>query len=496
MKMKNKYTWRITMKVIDKIFAAVMILVSITILECACRECSAGPLNGEEWKRHYINDILPYWADKSALGDPIGNFPSKRDMNGKPVGKVRYTRMMARQVYAYLVGYNLTGDERLLEYALCGMGWIRMKAKDPEKGYHAKLDAFGNPDVKYFKSAQDQAYVMLAFSSFYYITRHPAVKKELNENIDLMFKGPFWDAENKIINDALTNDLSKSVDFENPGHDIVTILDQANAHLMLFANCLDGADREAVLKDLKICGDILAEKFFDDGIFWDTDINRKDYNARHLDAGHVLKTYWMLYEISGMWKKEYGEELYGSILNKYMVKVLTAAYSEKYSMWGKKFNGSCADVICKNPDWWMQCECNQLASRLLEKSESISVILEKTTRFWLTSDFIDRTRKIRGIRDGVGLDGRYIKNKDSMTVKAYDWKNGYHESEQAIVLYLMLNSYNKKPSTLYFAVPRGLVKKFDPRPYIFDGKAVSLKEEGPVLGGRFIKLKAVFEEIK
>ena len=463
---------------------------------CAYPECAAGVLNGEEWKEHYINDILPYWADKSALGDPAGNFPTKRDMNGKPLGGVRYTRMIARQVYAYLVGYNLTGDEKLLEYALCGIDWIRMKAKDPGKGYHAKLDAAGRPDMKHFKSAQDQAYVMLAFSSFYYITRHPSAKKELDENIGLMFEGPFWDADNKIIKDALTNDLSKSVDFENPGHDIVTILDQANAYLMLFVNCLEGADRAAVLKDLKICGDILAERFFSGGIFWDTDINRKNYNARHLDAGHVLKTYWMLYEIARLWKSEYGVRLYGNILDKYMMEVLTAAYSEKYSMWSKKFSGSCMNIICKNPDWWMQCECNQLASRLLEKDDRIPAILEKTTRFWLTSDFIDRTRKIRGIRDGVGLDGRYIKNRDSMAVKAYDWKNGYHESEQAIILYLTLNSYNKKPSTLFFAVPRELVKNFNPVPYMFDGKAVSLKEEGAVLGGRFIKLKAVFEEIK
>lgn len=455
----------------------------------------AAALDGETWKRHYIEDILPYWSDKNALGEPCGNFPTRRDMNGAARGSIRYTRMIARQVYAYLIGFNLTGDEKLLEYAMCGARWMRMKAKDPGRGYHARLDAKGSPDRSYYKTAQDQAYSMLAFSALYYVTRHPSAKKELNENISLIFEGPFFDAGKRMIKDALSGDLSKTVPFENPGFDIVTVLDQANAYLGLFAACLEGAERRAVLKRLKICGDILAEKFFADGIFWDTDINRKNYNARHLDAGHVLKTYWMLYEIAGMWRREYGEPLYSKIIDEYMLKVLLAAYSEKYTMWGKKFKGSCVNVICAKPDWWMQCECNQLASRLIEKDARVARVLEKTAWFWLSSDFIDGTRAIRGVRDGVGLDGKFIKNRDSMTVKAYEWKNGYHESEQALTLYLALNSFNKKPSTLYFAVPRALAKKFVPTPYMFGGRAVSITEEGPAAGGEFVKIKAVFEHI-
>ena len=256
------------------------------------------PLDGETWKRHYIEDILPCWTDKSALGEPCGNFPTRRDMNGVPRGSIRYTRMIARQVYAYLIGFNLTGDEKLLEYAMRGASWMRMKAKDTGKGYHGRLDAKGNPDRSYFKTAQDQAYSMLAFSALYYVTRHPSAKKELDENISLIFDGPFFDAEKRMIKDALSSDLTKVMKFENPGFDIVTVLDQANAYLGLYAACLEGEGRRAVLERLKICGDILAEKFFADGIFWDTDINRKNFNARHLDAGHVLKTYWMLYEIA------------------------------------------------------------------------------------------------------------------------------------------------------------------------------------------------------
>ncbi len=465
------------------------------ITACGSSICKAAPLDGERWKEHYVNDIMPYWTDKSALGDPAGNFPSRRDMNGKAAGDVRYTRMIARQVYAYLIGFNLTGDETLLEYAMDGINWILGKAKDPGKGYFAKLDGRGRPDRKLFKSAQDQAYVMLAFSSFFYITRDQTAKKELDENINLLFNGVFWDTKENTMIDARSGDLAKAVEFENPGHDIVTILDQANAYLLLYVNNLEGADRDVNLKYLKKCGDILAEKFFKDGIFWDTDSNRKNYNAKHLDAGHVLKTYWMLYEIARVWKVSHNEELYKGILDKYLIDIVLAAYSEKYGMWGKKFKNSYKNIICANPDWWMQIECNQLAARLLNNDKRIPGILEKTTEFWFGSDFIDKTRKIRGIRESVKLDGSFMKNGDKLTAKAHEWKNGYHESEQAIMLYLLLNSFNKKSSTLYYATESDKVKNFAANPYVFNGKVISLKEDGYILNKKYVRLKAVFEDI-
>jgi len=471
-----------------------LIIIILAIMACGSIS-TAEPLSGERWKEHFVTDIIPYYTDKSALGEPAGNFPSKRDMTGKAVSEIRYTRMIARQVYAYLIGFNLTGDEKLLEYASMGINWILGKAKDPGKGYFTKLDGKGRPDMKLSKSAQDQAYVMLAFSSYFYITRDRTAKKELDENIELIFNGEFWDSKENTIIDARSGDLKKIVEFENPGHDIVTILDQANAYLLLYANNLEGAEREANLKHLKKCGDILAEKFFKGGIFWDTDRNRKNYNAKHLDAGHVLKTYWMLYEISKIWRLSHNEELYKEILDKYLIDIVIAAYSEKYGMWGKKFKDSYKNIICANPDWWMQIECNQLAARLLNNDKRIPGILEKTTEFWFDSDFIDKTRKIRGIRESVKLDGSFMKNGDKLTAKAHEWKNGYHESEQAIILYLLLNAYNKKASTLYYAVEPSAAKNFTAKPYVFNGKVISLKEDGYILNKKYIRLKAVFEDI-
>nr|VFK21566.1 MAG: hypothetical protein BECKLPF1236A_GA0070988_103085 [Candidatus Kentron sp. LPFa]VFK34755.1 MAG: hypothetical protein BECKLPF1236C_GA0070990_102965 [Candidatus Kentron sp. LPFa] len=92
--------------------------------------------NTDLWIKHFQEDILPYWTVKDALGTPVGNFPTFRDMSGKLVDKEieienrkirttdRYVRTIARQVYVYLIGYTLTGEQSLLTYAQNGLEWI------------------------------------------------------------------------------------------------------------------------------------------------------------------------------------------------------------------------------------------------------------------------------------------------------------------------------------------------------------------------------------
>jgi mannose/cellobiose epimerase-like protein (N-acyl-D-glucosamine 2-epimerase family) len=91
--------------------------------------------NTEIWVTHFKEDILPYWVMQEALGTPVGNFPTFRDMSGKP-GKNsdRYVRTIARQAYTYFIGYLLTGDERLISYARSGVEWIEKHAVDEKKG--------------------------------------------------------------------------------------------------------------------------------------------------------------------------------------------------------------------------------------------------------------------------------------------------------------------------------------------------------------------------
>ncbi|HRE87765.1 MAG TPA: hypothetical protein PK095_01380, partial [Myxococcota bacterium] len=40
-------------------------------------------LSGDTWRTHWTNDIKPYWVSAAALGDPVGNYPTYRGMDGR-----------------------------------------------------------------------------------------------------------------------------------------------------------------------------------------------------------------------------------------------------------------------------------------------------------------------------------------------------------------------------------------------------------------------------
>ena len=37
------------------------------------------------WTAHHHDDLLPFWTTNEALGSPVGNFPTWRQMDGVPV---------------------------------------------------------------------------------------------------------------------------------------------------------------------------------------------------------------------------------------------------------------------------------------------------------------------------------------------------------------------------------------------------------------------------
>ena len=101
----------------------------------------------EIWLRHLRNDILPFGLHPTALGKPIGNFPTERMQDGTPVpGAVRRTRMQGRQIFAYLVSYELLGECRFLDLAKAGLSWMDEKLRNPAGGWYPVSDESGRHD--------------------------------------------------------------------------------------------------------------------------------------------------------------------------------------------------------------------------------------------------------------------------------------------------------------------------------------------------------------
>jgi hypothetical protein len=450
------------LRVLPRSFLVVALITTAVYAIASPTEPSFPNIN--TWINHFREDILPYWTMDEALGSPVGNFPTFRDMSGTPTASTdRYVRNLARQVYVYLIGYSLTGDTVLLEHAKKGLAWIDNHAVDQGKGFFTILDVKGTP-ISNVKSAQDIAYIMLAYSADFFVTRSPASQRKLEEIVRLIFEGPFWNRENGAVIDALDNSLTEEVPFENDGVDIVTILDQVNAYLLLFTNQLSGVARRDLLYRLRHLGDLLVTRFYTGGIFWNTDINRTNYDAKHVDTGHTAKTYWMLRRISTLWEEEFKYTLYEEVLKNAKHLLIQAYGVDPASFWGMRFS-PILGVIKTNPDWWIQIELDQLSADLSLLDKTFVELLENKSSVWLRSNFIDRSRPARGIREGIKWDNTLYGDDNRWESKANKWKNGYHETEHCFVLHIVSHAILTRPLTLYFALSDG-AEVTAIRPYI------------------------------
>lgn len=453
--------------------------------------------NAALWLDHWQRDIRPYWDSADALGEPPGNYPTSRDMSGRPTPRTdRYARMLSRQIYAYAVGYAMTGDAALLGKARAGIDWLLAHAKDPGLGYHPVLDARGAPRPGLDKTAQDMAYCMLGFAAYHFVTGDEACEREILEMRRLVMEGPFWDAGRGTVRDAMDERLQQEREFKDPGNDLVAVLDQVNAYMLLFANQARTPEQRLLfLADLRRLADRLVTGFWEKGIFWSTDCNRTDYRADHVDVGHTVKAYWMLHEIDRQWAAAHGVHPYRSLLQSHAKRLLEAAYANGLGPWGKFFDGAFDNVLADNPDWWQHCECDQFAARLSLEDKSYVPLLARTTAFWLQGGFVDRGRPARGVRSGIQWDGRLYGDNEEWDAKAFFWKNGYHETEHALVLYLMSCQLQEQPALLYFAVPAEKIDSFRPQPYVFRGREASRADLGPIPGTPLRRMRIGFDSI-
>ncbi len=452
-------------------------------------------LKGDTWKTHYIEDILPYWMMPEAFGMPEGNFPTNRGMDGKLAGSSeRRPRMIARQTYAYSVGYLLTGDARLLELAKAGANWIISKAKDTTNGgFHTRLQENGDPAGNDAKTAQDTAYCMLGLGAYYFVTRDPQIETVILETRDLLFSDTFWDNQNKRILDGVSVDLSSEHDVEGDGGwELVAQLDPINAFLLLTQPVLsEESRRKQFLGDLEQLAQSMIDNFYSEGFIWGVHNRQGRYRTKHVDFGHALKAYWMILEID---KRLDGHPFYSFLQNNIHNQV-ERAYDRTNKLWGKR--PTSATNIERGTDWWIYAELDQVTATLDMVDQKYLDKLENTQKGWI-DNYVDGFWDPGEVIPGINAQGGRVYNwPQSDTAKCNIWKNGYHSSEHALVLYLMGKYLENTPATLYFAVPAASADSFVARPYFFHGETVSRTpaEEITVDGAKLQKVEVQFQKL-
>lgn len=471
-------------------------------------------LRGETWKNHFVNDILPFWTMEEAKGNPLGNFATYRQMNGKNVDGTKsidivYPRMLSRQIYTYSMGYLLTGDEELLKLAKEGVDWMITKAIDKEKGgfypiltsqgaiiTEQHLISFGVPkqiyEKFYLKSSQDTAYCNLGFAAYYFVTRDKEVEKYLLETKDMIFNPKyFWDATKNTVKDAMSVDMTKEIDQEGGGAELVAVLDQINAYMLLVQPVLsEKSRRDEFLNDMKRLSDTMIKEFYKDGVFWGQKDNIGKYGTRHVDFGHTLKSYWMLNELD----KRIAGHPYKAFVNENAPQMITLAFDSQYGRWGKAMTGkTTASYGC---DWWIYAEADQFAASINMGNYTYIDMLKNTSGNWM-NDFVDKTYK--EVYPGINRDGTKAYNWTvSDTAKQNEWKNGFHTTEHSVVMYITGKALEGKNAELYFAIPESEENTFEAKPYIYHGEITGREKLGNIEidSRKLSKVKVSFRNIQ
>jgi mannose/cellobiose epimerase-like protein (N-acyl-D-glucosamine 2-epimerase family) len=449
----------------------------------------------EWWISHVIGELMPFWHQPAAWGEPWGNFPTIRCDNGSlydpanPCPEINgYSWLrnawntqslvaLSRQTYAYGVLFHLTGDPTFMDLMRAGVAYIQSNMVDREHGgMHITRGAQGQPDANYrLRDPQQLAYGLLGMSFYYYLTRDAAILPEI-----VSIKNFIWANYYNESLDALqwTLDPASSVQ-PAESRRLTAQLDQMNAYMVMLAPLLPEAERERWLDDLRRLTEIMVKHFYveKDNLYFlradtaaDTDIARTG-----TDFGHSIKALWMT-RMTGLLR---GDEAMVRWAEEKGLAQLERAWQPACGCWagGVKAGGA----LELDKQWWVFAELDQFAASVAMTRPEYARFLPQTYDYWFTR-FVDKPNgEVWAVIDGT------THQPKPGTPKQYTWKNGYHSLEHALVGYITSRQLHGEPATLYYNL------SFDPepgtlRPYFFEGRIESVERSGDWRGGEIQKV--------
>lgn len=476
---------------------AARLALSFLVPLCACSQVPSSPSalavpalpSGEAWIGHLRNDLAPFWTMEAALGSPRGAFPTFRCHDGaawnpaapcpelaeappwirSELGR-EYTRMRSRQTFFYGVAYHLTGEAHFLDLARAGVNWILSNAFDRETGGAATYWENGLPGPPAAeRTSQDLAYAALGPAFYAYLTRDPNVIADvlrLKNHVFTVYDEPAWG----MLRWALAGAASE----EARRQELVAQLDQVNAYLLLLTPMLAEQEATKARADLaRICR-VLIDRFYspEHGMFWGSlhDSAERVLGSRHTDFGHSVKAFWMIERTGRLLDDpslvEFGRRGGAALLRKAFVPA-TGCWASGFRRDGELDTGL---------TWWTFAELDQMAATLALETGEGRAYLEKTYACW-------RERLVDTVHHEVWAfadpsdPGRH-------GGKAFQWKNGYHTAEHALVSYLAAQQLAGQPALLHFAFD-AVPTRWSLRPYVFTGDVASVREAPlPTFPGR------------
>jgi mannose/cellobiose epimerase-like protein (N-acyl-D-glucosamine 2-epimerase family) len=463
---------------------------------------------GQEWITHIQQDLLPYWTSPVALGNPVGNFPtflagdrSLIDPHKLPpevqaidkretwllnrIGR-QYTRTMSRQVYAFCVAYQMTGDEKYLRYAKTGIDYLYSKMIDPNGVFYSWTEnGVPGPENAKQRTSQDMAYALMGPAMYYYLTHDKAVLDVILRTERYIFDNYLEGNWLRWVNQEFTDIEEKNLPTQK---ELVAQLDQINGYMLLGTTVMEGQDRERWLEHMVLLANTMKNDYYnsEQNLFWGC-IDRpicRSLDQPHVDFGHTIKTLWMMLEIGLRFNQPDLREF--ALSN--MPRVFREAYSRDYNTWIEKKLGN--GKFGTDRIWWLHDEMDQAAATLSLNDQSYVRYLVPAYRYWFF-EFVD----LKGKEVWHGLTGEPGKPGKPMLLKAHLWKNAFHAFEHSLVGYITAQAVRGQPVRLYYAFENQPPAE-KVQPYFLSGKITRIDRTEQVVLGNLKKVAVEFSEIK
>lgn len=468
-------------------------LAAYLAASCAFGQTPALP-SGQRWIDHLNNDLLPFWTNAAAYGDPVGAFPGTRCDDQtlydpkKPCQEIRQNSWispqqrhlvaLSRQTYGYGVAFHLTGNSDYLRVMKAGVDYIRKNAIDRVNGGMGTTQNIGDgswvPAAPY-RNPQELGYGLLGMAFYYYLTRDPDVLTDLTTLKDYIFTN-YYNSDLGVMQWMLQSTPDQRYDQQN----LVAQLDQMNTYLVLVAPTLPEPWRSDWIGTAVALCWIMQGHFYswDDQLFFLTANSPSEVKlaTAPTDFGHNAKANWMI-RWTGMLANQPN---WVAFAENNARALFPRAYMKDAGTWAEGlFAGGGLDV---DKSWWIFAELDQLAGTLALRDSSFAQYLPSTYAYWFRY-FVD---------PAYGEVWNSVDGKTNQPIrqlpKQWQWKNAYHSFEHAMVGYIVCQQLQGSPVTLYYAFPS------DPstdtiRPYYFYGNVDSIQSSLDSQGTRIVQVQ-------
>lgn len=429
----------------------------------------------QRWMYHLQHELLPFWKLPKVRGETISGFQSVRCNDGSlldrnhPCGEIKdnpwlmqdrqYVVSLSRQIYAYGVAFQMTGDTQYLEYAKAGVNYLRQNVFDREQGgtyaFWDNKSQSWEPAFEY-RNPQELAYSLLGLGFYYYLTRDSEVLQDIIATKEFIFK-TYYNSELDLLQWQLQDGNGRNA----LDKQLVAQLDQLNAYMLLLTPILPEPYQTEWKQDMIKLSNIMIDQFYSpqENLFLLSANSPKDQNIQQtdIDFGHTIKTMWMMRMIGLLT----GESDLVSFVNENAPQVLERAYLPESGSWGSGITqGGDIDI---NKNWWVYAELNQFTASVALENPLLISYLPQTYSYWFNY-FVDR--EYGEVWSGVnGLTNRPLND----VPKQWPWKNLYHSTEHTLVGYITASQLHGKPVSLYYAFEKK--PSVDTiHPYFYQGK--------------------------